>query len=108
MGDLQWKPAQPAGDSVSFLSVNTTGAKGKTNQGALATTCLFTRSAGRLRAVVEHPAPMKMFVNGKEVYSNPKYGVAVGSAYGLSNNRCAGVWPEGNSFEFDVKPDGTA
>jgi hypothetical protein len=46
---------------------------------------------------------MKMFVNGKEVYSNEKYGVAVGSAYGLSNNRCTGVWPVGSSFEFDVK-----
>ena len=103
VGDLQWKPAEPAGDGVSFLSVNTTGVKGKTNQGALATTCLWARTAGRLRAVVEHPPQMKVFVNGKEVYSNAKSGMVVGSAYGLSRNRCAGVWPVGNSCEFEVK-----
>ncbi|MGA2618232.1 MAG: PQQ-binding-like beta-propeller repeat protein [Thermoguttaceae bacterium] len=103
VGDLRWQPAEPAGDGVSFLTVNTSGAKGKTNQGALAITHLFTRSAGKLRAVVEHPVQMKMFVNGKVVYNNAKYGVAVGSAYGLSNNRCTGVWPVGNSFEFEVE-----
>ncbi len=46
---------------------------------------------------------MKVFVNGKEVYSKPRQAMAVGSAYGLSNNRCANVWPVGSSFEFDVK-----
>jgi outer membrane protein assembly factor BamB len=102
-GDLQWKPAEPASDGVSFVSVNTTGRKGKINEGSLATTCLWARTAGRLRAAVEHPAPMKVFVNGKEVHSNPEYGVAVGSAYGLSHNRAAGVWPAGHSFEFDVR-----
>ena len=100
---LRWQPAEPLSDGVSFMAVKTTGGEGKPNQAALATTCLFTRSPGRLRAVVEHPVPMKMFVNGKEVYSNAKYGVTVGSAYGLSNNRCACVWPTGNAFEFDVK-----
>ena len=103
VGDLRWKPAEPASEGVSFMTVNTTGAKGKTNEGALATTCLFTRTAGKLRAVAEHPVQMKMFVNGKEVYRNEKYGVAVGSAYGLSNNRCESVWPAGNSFEFVVR-----
>ncbi len=103
VANLQWQPAEPVSEGVSFMSVNTTGVKGKTNQGALATTCLFMKTAGRLRAVVEHPAPMKFFVNGKEVYSNAKNGVSVGSAYGLSNNRSASVWPAGNAFEFDVK-----
>jgi outer membrane protein assembly factor BamB len=103
VGDLRWRPAEPTSEGVSFMSVDTTGDKGKTNQGALAITHLFIRTAGKLRAIVEHPVQMKIFVNGKEVYSNDKYGVAVGSAYGLSNNRCAGVWPVGNSFEFAVQ-----
>jgi outer membrane protein assembly factor BamB len=101
---LEWQPVEAASEGVTFMNVNTTGAKGKINEGSLATTCLWAGRAGKLRAVVEHPAPMKVFVNGKEVYSKQKYGVAVGSAYGLSNNRCAGVWPVGSSFEFDVKP----
>jgi len=100
---LEWKPVEAASEGVTFMNVNTTGAKGKINEGSLATTCLWARTAGKLRAVVEHPAPMKVFVNGKEVYSKQKNGVAVGSAYGLSNNRCAGVWPAGSSFVFDVK-----
>jgi outer membrane protein assembly factor BamB len=103
VGELQWKPAGTAGDGVTFPSVKTTDAKGKTNEGALATTCLFARTAGRLRAVVGHPVQMKVFVNGKEVYGNREYGLNVGSAYTLSNNRCAGVWAVNPSFEFDVK-----
>ena len=102
-GGLEWKPVAPASDGVTFMNVSTTGEKGKTNEGALATACLWARSAGRLRAVVEHPVQMKLFVNGKQVYSNKEYGMAVGSAYGLSNNRAAGVWPVGFSCEFDVK-----
>jgi outer membrane protein assembly factor BamB len=104
VGDLTWKPAEAASaDSVSFVSVNTTGEKGKTNEGALASTCLWARATGRLRAVVEHPVQLKLFVNGKQVYSNKEYGMTVGSAYGLSNNRAAGVWPKGFCCEFDVK-----
>jgi outer membrane protein assembly factor BamB len=103
-GQLEWKAVAPATDGVSFLSVDAIGAKGKVNQGALAVSCLFVKSAGRLRAVVEHPVQMKVFVNGAEVYSKAQQAIAVGSAYGLSNNRCGNIWPAGSSFEFDVKP----
>jgi outer membrane protein assembly factor BamB len=103
LGELEWKTPQSADDGVTFAGVNTTGARGKVNQGSLATTCLWVRTAGRLRAVVEHPVPMKLFVNGKEVYSNAKEGVAVGNTYALNENRLANVWRVAPSFEFDVK-----
>ncbi len=47
-GGLHGSPSRrsPA-TGVSFMSVNTTGEKGKTNEGALATTCLWARAAGR-------------------------------------------------------------
>jgi len=103
VGDLEWKPAEAASDGVSFMNVNAGGGKGKENQGALATTCLFAKKPGRLRAVIEHPVQAKVFVNGKEVYSNEKYGVAMGSAYGQSNNRVAMTWPVAPSFQFNVR-----
>ncbi|MFB3891831.1 MAG: PQQ-binding-like beta-propeller repeat protein [Phycisphaerae bacterium] len=103
VGELEWKAVEPATDGVSFKSINAGGGKGKENQGALATACLFARRAGKLRAVIEHPVQVKVFINGKEVYSNEKYGCAVGSAYGQSNNRVAMTWPVAPSFEFDVK-----
>jgi outer membrane protein assembly factor BamB len=103
-GDLQWKPVEAdCAECVTFLHVNTTGAKGKTNEGALATTCLYAAKAGKLRAVVETPVQIKVFANGQEVHSNTKYGMAVGSAYGLSNNRADCLWPTAPSFEFAVK-----
>ena len=102
--ELGWKSAEAAGDGVSFMAVNAAGgARGKVNEGALATTCIYAKKAGKMRAVIEHPVQLKLFVNGKKVYSNQKYGMVVGSDYGLSNNRCANVWPTGNAFEFDVK-----
>ena len=104
VGDLEWKPAEPASpDGVSFKNINAGGGKGKTNEGALATTCLFAAKAGKLRAVIEHPVQAKAFVNGREVYSNTNSGVVMGSAYGLSRNRLAAIWPVGPAFEFDVK-----
>lgn len=103
VGQLEWKAVAPATDGVSFMTVDAIGAKGKVNQGALAVSNISMKSAGRLRAVVEHAVQMKVYVNGTEVYSKPQQWISVGSAYGLSNNRCAGIWPEGSSFEFDVK-----
>ena len=103
VGELAWTAAEPQSDRVSFWSVNAGTKRGRKSQAAYATICLFARKAGKVRAMFEHVVGMKVYVNGVEVCSDPKYGVVMGSAYGLSRNRLAHNWPVARSFTFEVK-----
>ncbi|HUU42574.1 MAG TPA: PQQ-binding-like beta-propeller repeat protein [Planctomycetota bacterium] len=103
VGELEWTAAEPKSDLVSFWNVNAAGKRGKENQAAYATTCLFARKPGKVRAMFEHVVGMKVYVNGAEVCNDPKYGVVMGSAYGLSRSRLDHNWPVAPPFEFDVK-----
>lgn len=103
-GDLEWKPAEPKSDGVGFWNVNLTPGKNPTRQVGYATTCLYARKAGKVRAIMEHVVGVRVWVNGKEAFIDKKYGIVMGSAYGQSANRVASTWPIAPPFEFDVVP----
>ena len=102
VGELEWRFAQPTSDGVSFWNVNTIAGRGNSNQAAYAHTALYAKTAGKVRAVLEHVVGTKVFVNGKEVYSDPEQRIAMGSAYALSRCRVDSTHPVAPSFEFDV------
>src|SRR5262245_24127761 len=58
----------------------------KPNQVAYAHTYLYTPRGGTVRAVVEHAHGLKAWVNGKEVYSSPNRGLALGNYVNLSRH----------------------
>lgn len=102
-GDLQWRFTQPASDSVSFQSFSVLDGKSDRNLAGYAHTRLYAPTAGKVRAVFEHVVGMKMYVNGKEVYSEPLGRTVMGSAYGQSKSRIASTHPVAPSAEFDVQ-----
>lgn len=101
-GSLAWKAIEATSDGVSFWNVNLTPGKNPSKQVGYFCTCLYATKAGKIRAVVEHVVGMKIYVNGKQVYSDKAQRVAMASAYGLSRCRVASTWPIAPSFEFDV------
>jgi len=102
VGDLSWRCAEPTSDGVSFWSVDAVGRRGQPKQVGYAHTYLHARKAGRARAVLEHVVGTKVYVNGKEVYSDNRQRMVMGSAYGLSRNRIASTYPIAPSFELDL------
>ena len=102
VGDLAWRPAEATSDGVSFYSVKAFGGRGGRNLAGYAHTCLYAQTAGRVRAVFEHVVGLTMYLNGKQVYSDPEQRMVMGSAYGQSRNRIASIHPIAPSAEFEV------
>jgi len=103
VGDLAWRPAEATSDGVSFYSVNALDGRGDRNLAGYAHTCLYAQTAGKVRAVFEHVVGLTMFLNGKQVYSDPQPRMVMGSAYGQSRNRIASVYPVAPSVVLEVR-----
>jgi outer membrane protein assembly factor BamB len=110
VGALVWKPLTAALDDrwtfgsplmpVADLAAAVGGFK--INQVAYAHTNLFTAKGGRVRALVEHAHGMKVWLNGKEVYSSSERGSGMGNYYALSRTEF-GEWPVSPSPRFDLE-----
>ncbi len=91
LGDMAWKPVRVVGDkdeanqynTVALNWVNLKACLGlEANQIGYAHAYVYAAQAGKVKAIVDHVEGMKVRVNGKPVYSEPK-GRAV---YGAGNN----------------------
>lgn len=74
----------------------------KPNQVAYAHTNLFASKGGRVRAIVEHAHGMKVWLNGKGVYSSAERGGGMGNYYALSRVEF-GEWNVTASPHFDLE-----
>jgi outer membrane protein assembly factor BamB len=73
------------------------------NRVGYAHTWLFAQTAGRLRAVVDHHFGLKVWVNGKAVYTDPRRRTALGYYTAISRHKLANSAPKSPAFEFEVR-----
>ena len=77
--------------------------EGKPNHVAYAHTYLHCRRAGKAMMVVEHGYGMKLWVNGKAVYSHAKNAGGLGSYVGISRQARAHVHSRSPEIIIDLK-----
>jgi outer membrane protein assembly factor BamB len=113
-GDLAWKKfAAPVEDPFAFGPADlpwtdlVRGLGGcKRNQVAYAHTYLHSEKGGTVRALVEHAHGMKVWLNGKEVYSRPsRSDGGMGNYYALSRVELS-IYPlnPASRFEMELRP----
>lgn len=102
-GDLEWIFATPVTEGVTFKNVSIAPGKSERNRTGYLATYLYAPTPGKAQASIEHVTGVKVYVNGKVVYSSPKQITVVSSAYGLSRNRVANLHPVGPAFEYELQ-----
>ena len=70
---------------------------------AYAHTYLHCSRPGKVRFVVDHTFGLKAWVNGKQVYAQPKNAAGYGSHYGISRQKLALVNHHSPQFEMTLK-----
>jgi len=111
VGDLSWKrleikkaPDYERWGTVALDWVDLAKAVGfKRNAVAYAHTYLRCSRPGKVRFVVDHNYGLKAWVNGKQVYAQPKNAGGYGSHYGISRQKLALVNYHSPQFEMNLK-----
>jgi len=74
----------------------------KPNQVAYACTYLYAERAGKTAMVVDHAHGLKVWVNGKAVYSQPQRNMGLGSYVGISRQKQELYYGRSPKFEFPL------
>lgn len=111
VGEKAWKSALVAADDVMvfgtaelpWLDLNKSLGISK-KQVAYAHTYLYSAVGGKVRAVVDHSYGLKAWLNGREVYRQPKRFLQLGSYPSLSRHELSHLDQPSPEFELELRP----